>query len=144
MENIFNNLILELHVPDFVKARKFYSTFNFHQISYIPAGSELGYMVLARIDTIGKTCINFYGDNERVARHTHFADYPTGTPRGYAVEITIPVSNVEELWKLANSVLDSSQIAQPLELKRWGKKDFRVVDPFGFYVRFTELVDWFN
>jgi hypothetical protein len=25
---------------------------------------------------------------------------------------------------------------------QWGKQDFRVVDPFGFYVRFTEIVDW--
>lgn len=145
MNNISNNLILELHIPDFEKARKFYGIFGFENLSYDPAsggGSDLGYMVLKREDPIGRTLINFYGDKEKVSKHAHFADFPADTPKGYAVEITIPVSGVEELWNSVNEKLNPSEISQPLTLKRWGKKDFRVVDPFGFYVRFTELVDW--
>jgi len=145
MKNIVNNLVLELHIPDFAPARDFYSLFGFKELKYDPTsggGSDLGYMVLRREDPIGETLINFYGDKEKVSQHARFRDFPADTPRGYAVEITIPVSEVEKLWEEAKGGLRKEQISQPLTLKRWGKKDFRVVDPFGFYVRFTELVDW--
>lgn len=105
-------------------------------------GSDLGYLVLKRKDPIGDTSINFYGDKEKVSKHAHFADFPADTPRGYAVEITIPVADVEGLWNEVRDKLKDNQISQQLILKRWGKKDFRLIDPFGFYIRFTELVDW--
>jgi len=145
MNNIVNNLVLELHIPDFSQAREFYTRFGFKEASYDSAsggGSDLGYLVLAREDKLGRTLLNFYGDKERVSEHAHFKDFPKATPRGYGVEITIPVSDVEELWNNTYKELKPEQIAQPLKLKRWGKKDFRVIDPFGFYIRFTELVDW--
>ncbi len=145
MNNISNNLVLELHVPSFDKARAFYALFDFDQMSYDPTsggGSDLGYMVLKRDDALGRTLINFYGDKEKVSKHAHFETFPPNTPRGYAVEITIPISNVEKLWDTVKEKIAPSQIAQPLTLKRWGQKDFRVIDPFGFYVRFTEMVNW--
>ncbi|HIH32278.1 TPA: hypothetical protein HA235_06230 [Candidatus Woesearchaeota archaeon] len=145
MNKISNNLVIELHIPDFGKAQEFYSMFGFERLSYDPTsggGSDLGYMVLARTDSIGRTLINFYGDKEKVSKHAHFKDFPSNTPRGYAVEITIPASDVEELWNSTYKKLDPSCISQPLILKRWNKKDFRVIDPFGFYIRFTESVDW--
>ncbi len=145
MNIVPNNLVLELHVPDFSIVRSFYSIFGFSELSYDPTsggGSDLGYLILKREDILGETHINFYGDKEKVSQHSHFCDFPATTPRGYAVEITIPVSNVDELWGLVKDKLQPNLIAQPLTLKRWGKKDFRVIDPFGFYVRFTELVDW--
>ncbi|MFA5107459.1 MAG: hypothetical protein WC497_04000 [Patescibacteria group bacterium] len=147
MREIKNNLVLELHIPDFAKARDFYSLFGFTQLNYDPTSggaSDLGYMVLKRSDPIGDTYINFYGDSEKVSQHGFFKDMPATTPRGYEVEITIPVSNVEELWASVKDIVPPKQIAQPLTLKRWGKEDFRVADPFGFYVRFTELFDWFK
>ena len=146
MDRVTNNLVLELHIPDFAKARKFYALFGFTQIKYDPTsggGSDLGYMILKREDALGETHLNFYGDKEKVSQHSHFKDFPVTTPRGYAVEITIPVSDVEDLWATVKDKLPPAQIAQPLALKRWGKQDFRVIDPFGFYVRFTELVDWY-
>jgi len=142
---IRNNLVLELHIPDFEPARKFYKLFGFEQLSYDPTsggGSDLGYMVLVRKDKLGDTMINFYGDQEKVAQHARFVDFPADTPRGYAVEITIAVTDVEGLWKTVAPSLSKEVVSQPLTLKRWGKQDFRVIDPFGFYVRFTELVDW--
>jgi uncharacterized glyoxalase superfamily protein PhnB len=144
-QKIVNNLVLELHVPDFESERKFYKFFGFEELGYDPTSggrSDLGYMVLAREDSLGRTLINFYGDKEKVSKHARFRDFPHTTPRGYAVEVTIPVSDVDALWSSVKEKLRSEEISQPLELKRWGKKDFRVVDPFGFYVRFTELVDW--
>ncbi|MFH0828633.1 MAG: hypothetical protein V1907_00410 [Candidatus Kerfeldbacteria bacterium] len=137
---------MELHVPDFNKAREFYKIFGFNQIKYDPTsggGSDLGYMILKREDGLGETHLNFYGDKDKVSQHAHFRDFAASTPRGYAVEITIPVSDVHKLWNDTKDLLDASQISQPLTLKRWGKEDFRVVDPFGFYVRFTEIVDWY-
>ena len=145
INKINNNLILELHVPDFSKVRGFYGLFGFSEALYDPTsggGSDLGYLVIKREDDLGRTLINFYGDKEKVSQHAHFIEFPADTPRGYAVEITIPVSDVEELWDSVKDKLNPNQIGQPLTLKRWGKKDFRVVDPFGFYVRFTELYDW--
>lgn len=146
MDKVTNNLILELHIPDFEKARDFYAIFDFEQIRYDPTsggGSDLGYMVLKREDVLGETHINFYGDKEKVSQHSYFRDFPATTPRGYAVEVTIPISGVEALWNSTKEKLQPKQIAQPLTLKRWNKKDFRVIDPFGFYIRFTELVDWY-
>ncbi len=145
MNIVPNNLVLELHVPDFSKAREFYALFGFTELKYDPTsggGSDLGYLILGRKDTLGETHINFYGDKEKVSQHAHFVNFPVTTPRGYGVEITIPVSDVEGLWNEVKDKLPLNQISQPLTLKRWGKQDFRVVDPFGFYVRFTELVDW--
>jgi len=145
MNNSVNNLVLELHIPGFDPARKFYKIFGFEEIMHDPTsggGSDLGYMVLERKDSIGNTLINFYGDKDKVSKHAHFVDMPSNTPRGYAVEITVPVSDVEGLWSSGKDKLTAEQISQPLNLKRWHKKDFRVTDPFGFYVRFTELVDW--
>lgn len=142
---IQNNLVLELHIPNFDQAREFYGLFGFQELSYDPTsggGSELGYLVLIRKDGIGNSIINFYGDSKAVTQHAHLNDFPSDTPRGYAVEITFPVSDVESLWDEVSSSISDETIAQELQLKRWGKKDFRVIDPFGFYIRFTEIVDW--
>jgi hypothetical protein len=143
---ILNNLTLELHVPSFAPEREFYSQFGFEQIDYDPisggGNSDLGYFEIKREDSLGRTQLNFYGDKDSVAKHAHFNEFPPDTPRGYAVEITIPVDDVEDLWERAGRRLPQEQISQPLEIKRWGKRDFRVVDPFGFYIRFTEPVDW--
>src|SRR2546429_157094 len=140
-----NNLVLELHVPSFQPVRDFYDMFGFKELVYDPTsggGSDLGYLVLIRKDSIGDTLLNFYGDKEEVFQHAHFKDFPPDTPRGYAVEITIPVSNLSGLWEQVRGKIPSTAISQHLTRKRWGKRDFRVIDPFGFYVRFTELVDW--
>lgn len=145
IEPIRNNLVLELHVPDFGQVRDFYAKLGFGELTYDPTsggGSDLGYLVMRREDASGSTMINFYGDKSKVAKHAHFNQFPETTPRGYAVEITITVDDVEKLWDEVKDEISKAQIAQELVLKRWGKKDFRIVDPFGFYLRFTELVDW--
>ncbi|MEN9338527.1 MAG: hypothetical protein RI945_252, partial [Candidatus Parcubacteria bacterium] len=142
---IVNNLVLELHIPDFETVREFYSLFGFREMCYDPTsggGSDLGYMILKRDDSIGNTSINFYGDKDEISQHKYFANFPQNTPRGYEVEIVIPVSDVRGLWEEVKDKIPEKQITQPLIIKRWNKWDFRIVDPFGFYVRFTELVDW--
>src|ERR1700749_4865220 len=99
---IRNNLVLELHVPSFQPVRDFYSMFGFEELSYDPTsggGSDMGYLVLIRRDKLGDTMINFYGDKDKVTQHAYFVDFPADTPRGYAVEITVPVSDVVGLWE---------------------------------------------
>ena len=145
MNSIRNNLVLELHIPDFAKARSFYAMLGFEEIQYDPTsggGSDLGYLVLAREDPLGRVLLNFYGDREEVVNHAHFKDFPPTTPRGYAVEITIPVADLDGLWQRIQGTVAVARVDQSLVTKRWGKRDFRLVDPFGFYLRFTELVDW--
>ncbi|MFA5886813.1 MAG: hypothetical protein WC863_03470 [Patescibacteria group bacterium] len=142
---VTNNLVIELHIPNFQLARDFYGMFGFTEFRYDPesgGNSDLGYLVLVRNDEIGGTHLNFYGDKDKVSQHSHFKDFSSDTPRGYGVEITVPVSDVKGLWDKIKDKLTAKQIAQPLTLKRWNKWDFRVIDPFGFYIRFTELVDW--
>ena len=145
INKVTNNLVIELHVPEFSKVREFYAMFGFYELWYDPTSggwSDLGYLVIVRKDELGETHINFYGDKEKVSQHAHFKDFPTNTPRGYGVEITVPVWDIESLWGSIKDKLTPEQIAQPLTLKRRNKKDFRVIDVFGFYIRFTELVDW--
>lgn len=143
MNKVSNNLIIELHVPDFEQARIFYSIFGFNELLHKPVStSELGYLILKRHDSIGETHLNFYGDNKKISEQSYFKKFPNDTLRGYGTEITIPVTDVEEFWNSVKDKVIEDQIAQSLTLKRWGKKDFRIVDPFGFYIRFTELVDW--
>ena len=81
---IINNLVLELHIPNFEIARKFYALFGFKEIGYDPTsggGSDLGYMVIKRDDSIGNTLINFYSDKDKVSQHKYFADFPSNTPK---------------------------------------------------------------
>src|SRR3989344_446972 len=135
---IRNNLVLELHVSDFNKVRKFYSKFGFIELSYDPTSGgsgDLGYLVLKRKDALGITLINFYGDKPKVSKHSHFKEFPASTPRGYGVEIAVQVEDVDNLWKEIKDKIPRKQISQELTMKRWGQKDFRVVDPFGFYLR---------
>src|SRR5688500_15238415 len=124
MNKILNNLILELHVPDFKSIREFYSLLGFEQVLDDPVtDKERGYMVLKRKDALGETILNFYGNTSEVSKHKHFVQFPEDTPRGYAVEITIPVENVEEFWNQTKDTLPNESISQELEMKSFGKKD---------------------
>src|SRR3989338_7314452 len=126
---IVNNLILELHVPDFNKVKEFYSCLGFETaMEHIPA--ELpGYLVLKRKSDLGDTFLNFYGGDERVYDQSFFKQFSKNTLRGYATEITIPVSNIKlEYEKIRTSVPNS--IVRELEDlidvdTKW--KDFRMV-----------------
>ncbi|TSC83593.1 MAG: hypothetical protein G01um101413_971 [Parcubacteria group bacterium Gr01-1014_13] len=142
---IKNNLIIELHVPDFGMAKEFYLKLGFKiSMDERPDNEGPGYMTVTREDEFGNTLINFYGGDERVYNQSYFKQFPRNTKRGYAVELTIPTSDVEAIYNIAARELPSHITRGLKELKdhqyKW--KDFRMVDPFGFYLRFTELLDW--
>lgn len=141
---IANNLIIELHVPEFAPVKDFYSKLGFEIISEDVKGEFPGYMVMQRRDPLGDTVINFYGDDERVYEQSYFKQFDPKTTRGYAVELTIPVKDVSTFYKevshgLAKSVVQEL-VAKSDDTRTW--KDFRMSDPYGYYIRFTELLDW--
>ncbi len=145
MKPIKNNLIIELHVPDLEIVKNFYSKLGF-KISMDDKLNEknLGYLTMTREDGLGNTMLNFYGGDERVYDQSFFKQFPKDTKCGYATEITIVTDNIESIYKLASDNLKDNIVRELKELEDHGHiwKDFRMVDPFGFYLRFTELIDW--
>jgi len=140
-----NNLIIELHVPDFNITKDFYSKLGFKiSMEDEPNDNCPGYLTMTRKDNLGNTMLNFYGGDERVYNQSFFKQFPRETKRGYATEVTIPTGNIYAIYNLALALLKENVVRELKELEDHGKKwrDFRMVDPFGFYIRFTELIDW--
>jgi uncharacterized glyoxalase superfamily protein PhnB len=124
------DVYIELHVPDFKKAIAFYSRLGF-KLSW----RTEDYLVMER----KRSVLNFYGGSEKVYSHSYFGQFKKTTKCGYGVEIIIPVDRVERFY---DRVRKFAKIVQPLQLKKWGRRDFRIVDPFGFYLRITERYEW--
>jgi hypothetical protein len=145
MKPIRNNLIIELHVPDLDKVKDFYSKLGFTiTMNNEVNDKELGYLTMTGGDDMGNTMLNFYGGDDRVYDQSYFKQFPRDTKRAYASEVTIVVKDIEAMFNLAMENL-KEYIVRPLESKedhnhKW--RDFRMEDPFGFYLRFTELLDW--
>lgn len=142
---IQNNLIIELHIPDLNLAKKFYLKLGFEiTMDDSPNEKELGYLTMTRKDTLGNTMLNFYGGDERIFNQSFFKQFSKDTKRGYAIEVTIVVDNIDKLYKTVKENLKDNIVRELTELEDHGHKwkDFRMVDPFGFYLRFTELIDW--
>lgn len=143
-DKVVNNLIIELHVPDFNKVKKFYSSLGFKiTLEHTPC-KELGYLVLKRKSNLGDTLLNFYGGDDRVYNQSFFKQFPKETVRGYAAEITISVSDINHEYEKIKKLIPNAIVRELKECTdvdmHW--KDFRMVDPFGFYIRITELLDW--
>jgi len=141
---IRNNLVIELHVPDLNIVKDFYSKLGFEiGIDDKVNEKEFGYLTMIRRDKIGSTMLNFYGGDDRVYNQSFFKQFPKNTKRGYATEVTITTEDIEEVYKKASEQLKDNIVRELKELEdhehKW--KDFRMVDPFGFYIRFTELID---
>ena len=142
---IKNNLVIELHVPDFAPIKDFYGKLGFEVISEDKKGQKFpGYLVMCWKNNSGDTILNFYGDDERVYNQSYFKRFPKDTIRGYASEITIPVADVDSVYKRVLEKLPQHIMKELQESKddhrTW--RDFRLADPYGFYIRITELLDW--
>ncbi len=124
------SVFIELHVPDFQMAIDFYRLFGFDI-----AVQKTEYLVMRK----GESTINFYKGAEAVYNHSYFCQWPKDTKRGYAVEIIIFDDHLDELFGRVKNVVN---VVAPIKLKPWGKRDFRVEDPFGFYLRVSEPYDW--
>lgn len=142
---IRNNLLIELHVPDLDLVKDFYSKLGFElKVDDDINEKDLGYVTMLRKDPNGDTLLNFYGGDARVYEHSYFGKFNKDTKRGYGAEITIPISDVQALYDSIRPELDQYIVRELVEKVdhdyKW--KDFRMEDPFGFYIRFTQLLDW--
>ncbi|MGM5059498.1 VOC family protein (plasmid) [Rhizobium leguminosarum] len=66
------------------------------------------------------------------------SDHPlridTGHRAGLGVEIVLKVADVEDAYRAAK---ESDWPVSDLALQPWGLRDFRLIDPDGYYVRVT-------
>jgi len=71
------------------------------------------------------------------AEHHFRPDHFAG-PRGVGLEIVIEVDDVHAAFAQARdaAVAHGGQI-EPLAARPWGKTDFRLIDPDGYYIRVT-------
>ncbi len=129
-----NSILLELHVPDFNKVKDYYGKLGFKVIwERKPEGSK-GYLILKMDNNI----LCFWPGTESVYDQPYFKRFPKDTIRGYGVEIVILVDDIDAYYK---RVKDFANVVEELVLQPWGLKDFRTVDPFGYYLRFSPTQD---
>lgn len=125
------DVLVELHVPDLEVAKRFYRRFGFAVDREEDAHGGNGYLVLRR----GTSVLCFWGGTSAVADHPYFRRFRTTRKRGYAVEIVVPVDDLDSAYRTARG---ARCVVEPIAEQAWGARDFRIEDPFGFYVRFTE------
>ena len=65
----------------------------------------------------------------------HFLKKDGLTPKGKGVEIIVAVQNVEKMYE--HVVERKYLIESSLQKQTWGMKDFRLIDPDGYYLRIT-------
>lgn len=125
-----NNVLLELHVPDFEKVKEYYGKLGFKVIWERKPEGFKGYLILK----MGNNILCFWAGNEHVYEQHYFKRFSKDTKRGYGVEIVIMVDDVEEYY---SKVRRFANVVEKLTLQPWGLKDFRLEDPFGYYLRIT-------
>lgn len=129
-----NHLQIELHVPEFATVLDFYGRLGFKKVWHRSEKTNPHYLVMERQGTI----INFWPGNDRVWEQEYFKQFPKETKRGYGVEIFLPVDNIEAYY---DEVKLFANIVGTLKLRPCGLRDFRMVDPFGYYLRITDRHD---
>jgi|JI10StandDraft_1071094.scaffolds.fasta_scaffold86145_5 hypothetical protein len=136
MNDLKSDVMIELHVPDFGVAKDFYGSLGYEVVwEKQPQGPD-GYMVMRS----GASILNFYCGSDDVYDHSYFKKFPKDTPRGYGVEIIIPITDIKSFYTKYTSVFPDS-VVSGLSSKH-SHQDFRAIDPFGFYIRFVERYNW--
>lgn len=129
-----NRTLIELHVNDFAPIRAYYESLGFSVAWEHEAKGFDGYLVIQMEGNV----LCFWAGNEEVYNQPYFKQFPHDTPRGYGVEVVISVEDIQGYYEL---VKDRANVVEPLTKQPWGLYDFRVVDPAGYYLRFTSLHD---
>lgn len=127
-------MLVELHVEDFDKARAFYCRLGFSVVWERPPERFKGYLVMSN----GHSTLCFWGGNADIYEHTYFRQFPRDTKKGYGVELVVMVDDLDDVYRKAQQF---AKIVEDMELRPWGLRDFRIEDPFGFYLRFTTIHD---
>jgi len=137
-KKLLGDIMIELHIPDFELAKDFYADFGYQVVWEKKPEEKKGYLVMRNNDSI----LNFWCGNEQVYEQSYFKRFPKNAPKGIGVEIIIPVGNIKETYGIAEKKHQDKIVGELKE--RYGKLDFRLLDPFGYYLRFVERNDWVN
>lgn len=128
-------LRFELFVDDVEASVRFYeATMN---LTPPETWSPDGYVSLrAGALTIGiQLCTNLPVDH-------HFSPARLAGPRGVGLEIVVEVDDVDRAYALASLEAERHRgQAEPLRGRTWGTRDFRLIDPDGYYLRVTSRGD---
>lgn len=128
------DVTIELGVPDFKITKNFYSGLGFEVVWEEPPHGMNGYLVMRLKESI----LCFFCGNNHVYNHPFFKNFPHNTIRGYGVEISIPVDDIDRYYETVKNKIPQVNMFQSLKQQPWGKKDFRITDPFGYFIRFNE------
>jgi len=128
------DILIELHVSDFEKVKEFYGRLGFEVVWERKPEGKKGYLVIKR----GESILCFWPGTEEVYNQSYFKQFSKDTKRGYGVEIGIIVEDIESFY---NQIKDSVKVVDELQVQPWGLKDFRIEDPFGFYLKLSEPYD---
>ena len=128
-----NSLQLELHVPDFEVAKKFYGLLGFGTVWEREPEEDKGYLILQN----ESGCIlNFWSGTDAIHEQPYFKRFPRDTKRGFGVEVVI--STERNLLELQDELIANGyEVVETLKHQEWGLDDFRIEDPFGYYIRVT-------
>lgn len=129
-----NEVHVELHVSDFAPAKDFYGAFGFTVAKEEVGEREANYLVMRN----GTSVLCFWPGNETVKNQPYFERFPCETQPGFGVEIVVMVDDVESALAEADR---RCCVVEGLKTKPWGLRDFRALDPYGYYLRFTEHHD---
>lgn len=132
-----SSVLVELHVPDFGKVKDFYGKLGFEVVWERPPEGFKGYLVMKLEDNI----LCFWAGNEHIYEQEYFSQFSKDSKRGYGVELVLMVNDIEAYYK---KVKDKVKIFEELQLRPWGLKDFRLEDPFSYYLRITSKHNIFD
>lgn len=76
-------------------------------------------------------------DPNELPRGHPFHGKLTGTGQGLGVEIGLVVADLDKAFAAARKH-EGWRISSGIALRPWGVRDFRVLSPDGYYLRFTE------
>jgi lactoylglutathione lyase len=127
----FVGLRFELFVNDVERSLAFYAATLGLQPP--PDYDPLGYVPVSA----GRVRIGLQRFSALPADH-HFRSAGFSGPRGTGVEIVIEVDDVDAAFARAReAAVTHGGRVEPLAVRPWGQRDFRLVDPDGYYIRVT-------
>ncbi len=75
------------------------------------------------------------GPISKLSQDHHFNPNLENMRKGYGVEIVLEVNNIQKVYERVKS--SGYSVDEPLSTQNWGLKDFRIIDPDGYYLRIT-------
>ncbi len=134
MASFSAELLYALRDDDFIT--DFYA--NTLGANVIPDSEEEGF----RYVQFGESCLHFFGRDPEYNHH-HFGDLDEGL-LGRGVELSINLAADFPLETYAAALirtLPARKITRPVQ-EHAGGKDFRIIDPNGYYLRFAKQISF--